>query len=460
MIAPGVVRRSGLGAQPSASGRERAVDVAVIGGGLAGLATAIQVARLGRRAVCIEARPWPRSTVGESLEFSAPQLLADLGIEVASDGRRHLFPKTSVRVGSRDEEFSVWPPEWFARPPIWCSRRTFHTDRVELDAQLMRIALDCGVEILEERAVHLDHDRTVIESVTTDGGTIVRASWYVDASGHACRLVGRALGLERSVLGPPRVAYWGRFSATPDAHATGLHFPAPTDDDLAWAWEIPLNPSEVSIGVVMSSAGAARLRRGGRRPQEIFRQQLAAIPRLRRIVEQQADAEILSTTYTPYRYRRPVGPNWLLVGDASAMVDPLTSNGVTSALRHADQAARFVTHALAGGDLGRRHRWAYRHTAPAMVSTLEGAIEAFLYRPAVRQRLGLRWAVTLYAGTGVITNALYGRISPTTAPRAAACAAVLAASRSWTRVASVALPRLARLGPPRPVRGRSALVDA
>ena len=36
------------------------------------------------------------------------------------------------------------------------------------------------------------------------------------------------------------------------------------------------------------------------------------------------------------------GPNWLVVGEAASMVDPLTSNGVTAALRQAAEAAELI----------------------------------------------------------------------------------------------------------------------
>jgi len=124
------------------------------------------------------------------------------------------------------------------------------------------------------------------------------------------------------------------------------------------------------------------------------------------------------------------------------MVDPLTSNGVTSALRHADQAARTVTLALTSDRCSRRQAWTYRHTAPINIVTLDRAIETFLYEPTVRRRLGLRWAVNLYAATGVITNSLYAKLNPTTVGRSIACAAMLAASRTWTRLTGFAIHRL------------------
>jgi flavin-dependent dehydrogenase len=425
----------------------RRADVAIAGGGLAGLATAIGLARRGSRVVCIEAASGPRPAVGESLEFSAPGLLKDLGVEIATDAPRpHLFPKTSVHIvggpDGCDGTFTVWPPTWFSRPPIWCSRVAFHTDRAELDHRLFELAIDAGVDIVPARVTTVEHDRDQIEALVTDRGTRVEADWFVDASGHVGRLFERALGLERDLLGGPRAAYWTRVHEAPDGHATGLYFPEPTNSDLSWAWEIPLNEHEVSVGVVMSADRLARLRAGGARPREIFEHGLQRIPRLRRMVDDHAGVELNATSYRPYRHRRVIGPNWLLVGDASAMVDPLTSNGVTSALRHADQATRTVSDAFERGRLRRRDRWAYEHTVPATVVTLEGAMESFLYEPELRRRLGLRWAVNLYAATGVITNSLYAKLRPTNVTRAAACAAMLAASRGWSRIARGVLTRL------------------
>lgn len=420
-------------------GGEIVVDAAVVGGGLAGLATAGHLSRRGARVVCIEPRPWPRPAVGESLEFSAPRLLADLGVDVdvdvdCSHGPGPLYPKTSVVIQGDGVTFTVWPPTWFARPPVWCSRTAYHTDRAELDHRLARLAVEHGAAILPERVTEVDHDHDTIRGLVTDCGRRVMATWYVDATGHSRRLLGRTLGLGLEPLGPPRVAYWARLDHPPEGHATRLYFPDARGEDLAWAWEIPLNAGEVSIGAVLSGDRVGVLRDRGLRPGDIFRDQLRAVPRLRRILADHPAVTPHATAYTPYRHRRTMGPNWLLVGDASAMVDPLTSNGVTSALRHAELAARTVSRALDGRRVGGRHTWAYESTAPATVRTIDHAIESFLYRPAVRRRLGLRWAVHLYAATGVITNSLYARIGQTSVARSAGSAAMLALSRAWTSV--------------------------
>lgn len=65
-------------------------DAVIIGGGLAGIAAAIHLVRDGLRVICIEPRVDVQHIVGESLDWSAPDLLADLGLSmeelVASGG--------------------------------------------------------------------------------------------------------------------------------------------------------------------------------------------------------------------------------------------------------------------------------------------------------------------------------------------------------------------------------------
>src|SRR5450755_3425047 len=54
-------------------------DVTVIGGGLAGKAASLHLARAGLQVVCIEPSESGRQAVGESLDWSSPELLNALG---------------------------------------------------------------------------------------------------------------------------------------------------------------------------------------------------------------------------------------------------------------------------------------------------------------------------------------------------------------------------------------------
>ena len=59
------------------------VDVTVIGSGIAGMAASIHLAEAGLRVLCIEADPVDSDPVGESLDWSAPDLLKALGLPMA-----------------------------------------------------------------------------------------------------------------------------------------------------------------------------------------------------------------------------------------------------------------------------------------------------------------------------------------------------------------------------------------
>ncbi len=53
-------------------------------------------------------------------------------------------------------------------------------------------------------------------------------------------------------------------------------------------------------------------------------------------------------------YLESAGPNWLIAGEAASLVDPMTSNGVTAALRHAAEAAALVLKFRTRGELPRQ----------------------------------------------------------------------------------------------------------
>jgi menaquinone-9 beta-reductase len=55
-------------------------DVTVIGGGLAGKAASLHLAKAGLKVICIEPAEASRQPVGESLDWSGPELLKELGL--------------------------------------------------------------------------------------------------------------------------------------------------------------------------------------------------------------------------------------------------------------------------------------------------------------------------------------------------------------------------------------------
>jgi len=115
-------------------------DVTIVGGGLAGKAAALSLARAGLRVVCIEPDEARRDAVGESLDWSAPALLDDLGLpmehlvgEQSATWKRHVTLKT--RDGCAEHYV---PTPWLAGPPFHIELRTLHVDRARLDYELLK----------------------------------------------------------------------------------------------------------------------------------------------------------------------------------------------------------------------------------------------------------------------------------------------------------------------------------
>jgi flavin-dependent dehydrogenase len=177
----------------SASSQKPAADcdVTVIGGGLAGKAASLQLARAGLKVVCIEIAEAARQPVGESLDWSAPDLLNALGLPMddlisarMATWKRHVTLKS--RSGASEHYV---PSAWLAGPPFHVELRTLHVDRVRLDNELLKMTIDSGVTLVRDKVVGVERDEGEkekhISSVRTAGGPRFSSPWFIDASGFA-----------------------------------------------------------------------------------------------------------------------------------------------------------------------------------------------------------------------------------------------------------------------------------
>jgi menaquinone-9 beta-reductase len=139
-----VIQQTGTHEQPTPV---EGSDVTVIGGGLAGMAACIHLAKAGLQVLCVDAGGIENGAVGESLDWSAPGLLADLGLtmnrlieEKIATYKRHV----TLKLGDGCNQNYI-PGEWLGRPPFNVELRTLHVDRNQLNRQLREMVLSCGV---------------------------------------------------------------------------------------------------------------------------------------------------------------------------------------------------------------------------------------------------------------------------------------------------------------------------
>jgi len=318
----------------------RRADVVVVGAGPSGSAAAAWARRRGRDVLVIDSARFPRDKAcGDGLTPRAVAELELLGLGPWLDGRiRH----RGLRMSGFGADVEVdWPGPSF--PPMSSA-----VPRTELDDVIRRVAVDVGAEmLLGSKAVDVAHDASGRVSVVTLGdGTEIGCTELIVADG-ARSTLGRALGRtwhQQTVYG---VAIRG-YLATPRSDepwiTSHLELRSPEGKVLpGYGWIFPLGNGEVNIGV-----GALATTK---RPADMaLRPLMSYYTGLRReewgfVGEPRAGLSALLPMGGAVS--GVAGPNWMLVGDAAACVNPLNGEGIDYGL----ETGRLAADLLGSGNL-------------------------------------------------------------------------------------------------------------
>lgn len=310
-----------------------AVDLVVAGAGPAGVAAAITAARRGVRVVCYDRARFPRDkTCGDGVTTQALRVLEDLGMTRAALGAAGYAPVHECVV--------VSPSGRQVRLPLPTDgEHAGVVARAGLDAELVTLARNLGVDVRE--GVALDDFVVGADDVKVRvGDDTVEARFLVAADGHWSTV--------RRHLHPSRTRDLGTW------HAARQYFDHVDDprlwvlfaDDLlpGYAWVFPMPGGAANVGF-----GVLRDGRPGRDLNALW-SDLLARPQLREVLGARARprgpvrAWPIPTAYT--RARLADGPV-LYAGDAAAVVDPLTGEGIAQALETGVLAGEAVAR---GGD--------------------------------------------------------------------------------------------------------------
>jgi flavin-dependent dehydrogenase len=394
------------------------------------MAASLHLSRAGLRVLCLE-RGHNSDPVGESLDWSAPELLAELGLpmdRLISEGlatyKRHVLLQLE---DGRERDYE--PGGWLARPPWNVELRTLHVDRSLLYTALIELVRGAGVEMVSEAAVRVEHDggRRVL-AVTTESGRRIASPWFVDASGASARLFPRTFDLPACEYGPAKVAMWSYFDVPESIEGTTI-YGAVDGPYMEWVWQIPIHRSRVSVGYVAVADHVKRLRSEGRSVKEIFEQRLRQFPSLCHLPEQAGARQPRVVSFRCRVHDHFAGPNWVVMGEAAAMIDPMTSNGVTAALRQAREGAELIRRGRERGRIPRLAAMAYTCRFTALARLFNSGIERIMYAAPVRSRAGALAAGDLYTVPAWLMNLLYTRMAPRSLPASCAFALMAGALR-------------------------------
>jgi 2-polyprenyl-6-methoxyphenol hydroxylase-like FAD-dependent oxidoreductase len=323
-------------------------DVAIMGGGLAGLTLGLQLKR---------ARPETSVFVAEKRKGPAPEAAFKVGESTVEIGA-HYFARV---LGLEDhiEEYQLpkfgvrfWFPAGdngdIARrceygPPFRGALRTYQLDRGRFENELAARCRQAGVDLFDGCQVEdaeLGEEHRV--TVSLDGERLAMgARWVVGATGRAS-FMRKKLGLDKEVPHAINSA-WFRLAEKLDLEQwsddpeflgrmsePGLRWLSTNHlmDAGYWVWLIPLASGSTSIGIVADP----RLH-----PFERINTLEGALewigehePQLAEVLESRRDkiVDFLKVEHYSHGCKRVFSPErWCVTGDAGAFIDPLFSPG-------------------------------------------------------------------------------------------------------------------------------------
>ena len=296
-------------------------DVVVVGGGPAGAAAAVTLARAGRDVVVVDRARFPRDKCcGDGLTVGALRHLEALGLRPDA-------------VSSWQTVDDVWvrsPSGRRARFPMPRGRGVYAAvaRRTDLDASLLDVARAAGAKVHDGHA--LTGARLVEGHVEldVDGLGVLRARYAVGADGMWSPL--------RKALGADRGGYVGEWHAFrqyfrgvgPQAADLWVWFEPDLLPGYAWSFPLPGGRANVGFGIQRSSGIPVR------HMKELW-PELLDRAHVREVLGPTAAAEAPHRAWPiPARIDRAT-LHWgraLFVGDAAAASDPMTGEGIAQAL--------------------------------------------------------------------------------------------------------------------------------
>ena len=323
-------------------------DVAIVGGALAGAATAILLKREAPqlRVLILEKSTAFGRRVGEAtVEVSGYFLGRVLGLtqhlnesHLLKQGMRFWF--FNERTGDM-QDCSEIGGSYLSRVP------SYQVDRAVLDEEILRRAISGGAELWRPVTVgkiHLTPGGLQKLEVKRDGQMEeVTARWVIDASGVAA-LLARQQGWWRPNSAHPTSAVWARWTGVKDwdglelakkypAWSMACHGTRATATNHLvgpgwWAWCIPLKGGDVSIGVVFDQRLTSFPEQGalGQRLKDFLCQHPVARELLSQAQCREGDVHWRKNL--PYYSTTFAGDGFALVGDAAGFIDPFYSPGM------------------------------------------------------------------------------------------------------------------------------------
>ena len=312
-------------------------DVAVIGAGPAGIATALALLDKGLSVTLVERSGYDERRIGEHLTPDAYGSLDRLGVLKKVRAGPHLEPPVFQSVWGDNELVTF---DYIFNPNgggLTLARPAFDLSLVaESEKRGGQLLSRCKIDNIDRNG-----NEWVLSLVSPEGEQTLHTTFLVDATG-------RAAWLSRK-MGERPTSY---------DQLVGLATLLPSEGDNGGAllealhegwWYTSLLPEGELVAIFLTDSDL--IKKWGKNPGEYWIQMLA---------ESKYTHERLDAMVEPGNFRtlpamsqrllRPVGDGWLAVGDAAMAADPLSSGGIAKGLKGGLQAATAIEHLLKGDE--------------------------------------------------------------------------------------------------------------
>ncbi len=358
-------------------------DVAIIGAGPAGIATALHLGQLGvKNVVLLDRHDFPRDkTCGSGLSPKGIAVLKALGVWEQVESKS--YPIHGLRLvtpGNREAFISGGE----AAAAVICHRRT-------LDHLLLQRAQSLGTQFIPHfHAQELLKDDHRVVGVTAADGRSVRAKVTVVADGAHSRFT-----LERG----PKALYQAIMGWWDDVPFTSNHVELVFDKSVApmYGWLFPESPTRVNIGIIYPDEAHKKK----------ARELLQAFLDKHYAKRLSAGRQVGKWQGHPVSYSHEISSltsqGRIVVGEAGRMTHPATAEGIYQGMKSGMLAAEALKEVLTGELVEfdafaryesrcRRTFWSSSLAARAWLNAVESpvldAVVATAQKPAIKRVFG------------------------------------------------------------------------
>lgn len=335
------IKNSGDGSIPTAC------DVVIVGAGIAGSASAIQLAKAGYKVVIIEKSGFDMPRIGESLAPGVQPLLKRLGL-----WKQFLELEPLPSYGTR----SIWG----SSDPVEHSHlftvhlNGWHIDRLAFDRMLALNAMQAGAQLYTgSRVIDCKPGESGFVLNIADNGqqSQLHSKFLIDASGRSSLIASRLKA--QKILFDRLVGVAAQFN---DDNA-GRHCYIMIESTQHGWWYLAPVSSDKSIVMLITDGDLV-----GRQQRNLLHEWQEAMQETTGMFSHFKGRSIIwgPRVFSAVSQRTIRSPGdqqpWLSVGDASLSVDPISGSGVIRALNTANAAA-LTTQAVLNGDHGAIDRY-------------------------------------------------------------------------------------------------------